>query len=166
MKNTFHGYEPPNEFYILDGGDTPYGTTNLHTIGYALFKAISSPSLFADSANRYISIHSHITTQQQVLEALEEASGSAFKKHYLNSKDLYEDSLRRFHSRGPSEEKDLLAERDIIQCIIYGKGEFQGLGDTRDENDWTQRLGLPPEDLLTDVKGVLDGTRPERAYNP
>ncbi|KIX01718.1 uncharacterized protein Z518_09444 [Rhinocladiella mackenziei CBS 650.93] len=61
VKNTFHGYEPPNKFYLLDGGDAPYGTTNLHTIGSALFKIISDPSHFAESANRYITIYSHIT---------------------------------------------------------------------------------------------------------
>lgn len=68
--------------------------------------------------------------------------------------------MRRFRSRGPSDEKDLFAERDIIQCITYGKGQFLGLGDTRDEHDWTDRLGLPNESLEEDVKGVLEGTRP------
>lgn len=166
LKNTFHGYEPPDEFYLLDGGDVPYGTTNLHTIGYALFKIISDPSHFAESANRYISIHSHITTQQDVVAALEKSKGVPFKKHHLNSQELYRDSLRRFHSRGPTEEKDLFAERDIIQCIAYGKGEFSGLGDPRDENDWTERLGLPAEDLLDDVTAVINGTRPERTFIP
>lgn len=78
----------------------------------------------------------------------------------MNSTDLYEDALRRFRSRGPGEEKDLFAERDIIQCITYGKGEFLGLGNTLDGNNWTERLGLPAESLDEDVKGVLEGTRP------
>ncbi|KAK5064353.1 hypothetical protein LTR84_000186 [Exophiala bonariae] len=166
LKNTFHGYQPPNEFYLLDEGDTPYGTTNLHTIGHALFKILSDPKHFGDSANRYINIHSHMTTQQEVLAALEKASGQPFKIHRLSSDTFYDNSLRRFHNVKPGEPKILLAERDIIQCITYGKGKFKGLGDPRDENDWTEKLGLPAEDLLDDVKAVLDGIRPERDWNP
>ncbi|KAK2685368.1 hypothetical protein QWA68_015722 [Fusarium oxysporum] len=160
LKNTFHGYEPPNKYFLLDGGDAPYGTTNLHTIGLALFKIISDPTHFQDSANRYINIHSHIKTQKEILAAVEKASGRTFERHHVNSTDLYEDALRRFRSRGPGEEKDLFAERDIIQCITYGKGEFLGLGNTLDGNNWTERLGLPAESLDEDVKGVLEGTRP------
>ncbi|KAF5005009.1 hypothetical protein FDECE_8534 [Fusarium decemcellulare] len=160
LKNTFHGYEPPNKYFLLDGGDAPYGTTNLRTIGLALFKIISDPAHLQDSANRYVNIYSHITTQKEILAAVEKASGIIFERHYLNSADLYEDSMRRWRSRGSLEKKDLFAERDIIQCITYGKGEFLGLGDPRDENDWTRRLGLPAESLEEDVVGVLQGTRP------
>ncbi|KAJ3537467.1 hypothetical protein NM208_g6301 [Fusarium decemcellulare] len=159
-ENTFHGYEPPNKYLLLDGGDAPYGTTNLRTIGLALFKIISDPAHFQDSTNRYVNIYSHITTQKEILAAVEKASGIIFERHYLNSADLYEDSMRRWRSRGSLEEKDLFAERDIIQCITYGKGEFLGLGDPRDENDWTRKLGLPAESLEEDVVGVLQGTRP------
>ncbi|KAK7215081.1 hypothetical protein V2G26_003084 [Clonostachys chloroleuca] len=164
LKNTFHGYEPPDEFYLLDGGDSTYCTTNLHTIGYALFKILSNKSNFIDSANQYITIHSHVLTQNDVLRALETATGTTFKKHHISSEKLYKTALRNFKARGPNEEKDLLAERDIIQCITYGKGQFQGMGDTRDRNDWTERLGLPHEDLLSDVQGVVDGERPSRTY--
>ncbi|EEU38443.1 uncharacterized protein NECHADRAFT_88584 [Fusarium vanettenii 77-13-4] len=160
LKNTFHGYEPPNKYFLLDGGDAPYGTTNLRTIGLALFRIVSNPTHFQDSANRYVNIHSYILTQKDILAAVEKVSGRTFERHHVNSADLYEDALRRFRSRGPSMEKDLFAERDIIQCITYGKGEFLGLGDTRDENDWTERLGLPAENLEEDVRGVLEGTRP------
>ncbi|KAF4462952.1 hypothetical protein FALBO_10227 [Fusarium albosuccineum] len=160
LKNTFHGYEPPNKYFLLDGEDAPYGTTNLRTIGLALFKIISDPAHFQDSANRYVNIYSHITTQKEILAAVEKASGIIFERHSLNSADLYEDSMRRWRSRGSSEEKDLFAERDIIQCITYGKGDFLGLGEPRDENDWTRRLGLPAESLEEDVVGVLQGTRP------
>ncbi|KAF5542587.1 isoflavone reductase family [Fusarium phyllophilum] len=90
---------------------------------------------------------------EEILAAVEKSSGRTFERHYMNSTDLYEDALRRFRSRGPGDEKDLLAERDIIQCITYGKGEFLGLSDVRDGNDWT-------ESLEEDVKGVLEGTRP------
>lgn len=164
LKNSFHGYEPPDEFYLLDGGDSTYCTTNLHTIGYALFKILSNKSNFIDSANQYITIHSHVLTQNDVLRALEAATGTTFKKHHISSEKLYKTALRNFKARGPNEEKDLLAERDIIQCITYGKGQFQGMGDTRDRNDWTERLGLPHEDLLSDVQGVVDGKRPSRTY--
>lgn len=160
MKNTFHGYEPPNKYFLLDNGDAPYGTTNLRTIGQALFKIISNPTHFQESANRYINIYSHILTQKDILAAVEKISQKTFEKHFVNSADLYEDALRRFTSRGPSDEKDLFAERDIIQCITYGKGEFLSLGDPRDENDWTERLGLPEENLEEDVRGVLERTRP------
>ncbi|CAH0020281.1 unnamed protein product [Clonostachys rhizophaga] len=164
LKNTFHGYEPPDQFYLLDGGDSTYCTTNLHTIGYALFKILSNESNFIDSANQYITIHSHVLTQNDILQALEAVTGTTFKKHHVSSEELYKSALRNFKARGPNEEKDLLAERDIIQCITYGKGQFQGMGDTRDRNDWTERLGLPHEDLFSDVKGVVDGQRPSRTY--
>ncbi|KAH7236608.1 hypothetical protein BKA59DRAFT_404843 [Fusarium tricinctum] len=160
LKNTFHGYEPPNKYFLLDNGDAPYGTTNLYTIGLALFKIVSNPTHFQDPANRYVNIYSHILTQKDILAAVEKISRKTFERHFVNSADLYEDALRRFKSRGASDEKDLFAERDIIQCITYGKGDFLGLGDPRDENDWTERLGLPEENLEEDVKGVLERTRP------
>lgn len=121
---------------------------------------LSNARHFQDTADRYVTIYSHITTQLEVLAALETVSGTVFEKHHVSSEKLYRDSLRRFYAPGPGGEKDLLAERDIIQCITYGKGQFRGLGDPRDENDFTKRLELPSESLEEDVRGVLNGTRP------
>ncbi|KAF4631096.1 hypothetical protein G7Y89_g7039 [Cudoniella acicularis] len=57
---------------IFDGGNRPFSTSNLSQIGNSVVAALSKP---AETRNKYLCIHSFTVTQNQILAALEKATG-------------------------------------------------------------------------------------------
>jgi hypothetical protein len=58
---------------IIDSGNQPFNACDMETIGLAVAGVLSHP---AETANKYITITSHQTTQNEVLHALEQKTGS------------------------------------------------------------------------------------------
>ncbi|KAF3062066.1 Isoflavone reductase like protein IRL [Daldinia childiae] len=139
---------------LFDAGTVPFGATNLHTISHALFSLLSSPSNFADLQNKYIHIASHMTTQQEILAALEKITGKTWEKVPVNGRELSQTSLEKF------QKGDSGALTGLIQAMTWGKLGDENLGDFRGEKLYNERLGLPKEDLEADVAAVLEGKAP------
>ncbi|RMJ14236.1 hypothetical protein CDV36_006064 [Fusarium kuroshium] len=155
LKVGFLGFDfSNNRAHLFDGGKVPFGATNMHTIGHALFSLLSSPSAYAESQNRYIHIASHMTSQHEILAAVEEVTGKTWEKVAVNGKELSRTSLVKFHLGDPS------AFPGLIQAMTWGRLGDTGLGDFSGEELFNDKLGLPKEDLEADVRAVLDGKAP------
>ncbi|KAK7424083.1 hypothetical protein QQX98_000693 [Neonectria punicea] len=155
LKVGFLGFDFENyRAYLFDDGTVPFCATNMHKIGHALFSLLSSPSNYAESQNRYIHIVSHMTSQQEILAALEKITGRTWEKVPVNGKELSETSLGKFHRGDPS------AFPGLIQAMTWGRLGDKGLGDFSNEKLFNDKLDLPREDLEADVRAVLEGKAP------
>ncbi|KAG9228733.1 hypothetical protein BJ875DRAFT_226777 [Amylocarpus encephaloides] len=57
---------------IYDGGDRPFSTTNVNQVANAVVAVLSKPE---ETINKYLFVDSFTTTQNEILRALEKASG-------------------------------------------------------------------------------------------
>ncbi|KAH0494668.1 hypothetical protein TgHK011_008259 [Trichoderma gracile] len=70
---------------IIDSGDKPYAATNVSFIGETLAAILKKPE---ETANKYLSVFSFATTQNEVLKIFEEESGSKFQITHVKGGDL------------------------------------------------------------------------------
>jgi hypothetical protein len=139
---------------LFDGGNVPFGATNMRTIGRALFLLLTSPSVLEEARNKYIHIASHMTTQLEILAVLEKVTGKTWERTSVSGKELSQTSLDRFQ-KGDSE-----ALPGIIQAMTWGKLGDDNLGDFSGEPLFNEKLGLPHEDIEAVVTDVLSGKAP------
>ncbi|KAH7355300.1 hypothetical protein BKA65DRAFT_582117 [Rhexocercosporidium sp. MPI-PUGE-AT-0058] len=77
LKSGFLGTSVPNKTStIIDSGNEPYITTTIPQIARAIVRVLQKPTL---TANKYVLITSFQTTQNQILETVERATGQKFE---------------------------------------------------------------------------------------
>ena len=147
LKVGFLGFDLQNyTAAIWDSGNIKFSVTNLSTIG----KAVASILLHAsETANKYIYINSFTTTQNEILAALEKATGKKWKI-----------------------EHKVTDEQVRIGQEKVAKGDFGGfvgliLGSLYREEAWGDfekrrelangLLGLPDEGLEESVEKIVKG---------
>jgi hypothetical protein len=133
---------------IWDDGDSKFSTTNTATIGKAVASALS-PQNIGTTANQYVTITSHIVSQNDILAVLEELTGEKWQTSHKNTeaelKKANEELAKGNH----------FAAYDLIKALTFGPGS---LGDSSHVKGglWNDRLGLPKEDLKASIRNVLE----------
>jgi len=137
---------------LFDGGNIPWTSTNLRTIGTALVNLLY-PSNVSTTANKYVYISSHTATQTQLLEISERQTGKKWTVEHVQTKESIPAAKEKLRAG------DHTAAYALIQAAAFGE---MGYGDLNKVEGglWNERLGLPKEDLEADVKAVLEGKRP------
>ncbi|KAE8448040.1 hypothetical protein EG329_009963 [Mollisiaceae sp. DMI_Dod_QoI] len=142
LKTGFLGTSIPNHTStIIDSGNEPYLTTTIPQISRAIVSVLQTPSA---TTNKYLTIASFVTTQNQILAAAETATGQKFDVRRVDADTWRKEGLE-----------------------MFGKGDFRGLGrlwgfffwkdgegGVREGELANGLLGLPEEDLVEVIKTV------------
>ncbi|EED12198.1 conserved hypothetical protein [Talaromyces stipitatus ATCC 10500] len=135
---------PAGTATIFDGGNIPYEATTLAQVGRAIAKSLKKPEL---TKNQYVYVNSFTVTQNQVLAAIEKASGKKFKTSESTVEELFSGGAEQWKSGNPM---GVLA---MIAGAVYGKGGLAQF--STKQGLWNEKLGLPQEDLNEVVKAYL-----------
>ncbi|KAI8713702.1 NmrA domain-containing protein [Fusarium sp. LHS14.1] len=133
---------------IFDGGDIPYEATNLDQVGRAIAKSLKNPEA---TRNEYVYVNSFTVTQNQVVRALERATGEKFETSHGTVEGLWQDGATQV------KEGQLLGTLAMLAGAIYGKGGLANFSVTKGLGD--EKLGLPQEDLDAFIKGYMTGKK-------
>lgn len=140
---------------VLDGGEKLHEVTNLAQIGRAV-AAILSPDHLDETANQYVYVNSFTVTQNQIIQAAEEISGSKFTVTHVSGEELWKDGMEKaksgdFETIGGG--RYLVGSVQMIVTEIYNRSGFNHFSQKR--GLWNKRLGLPEENLEETVRSVL-----------
>ena len=139
---------PSRTATIFDGGDIPYEATNLDQVGRAIAKSLKNPEA---TRNEYVYVNSFTVTQNQVVGALERATGEKFEISHGTVEGLWQDGATQV------KEGQLLGTLAMLAGAIYGKGGLANFSVTK--GLWNEKLGLPQEDLDAFIKGYVGGKK-------
>ncbi len=148
LKTKFLGFDlESRSATIYDGGDNRLSFTNLALIGAATVSILRNPD---KTANKHIYIHSFKATQNEILAALEKATGEKWKTTAAQTKEL----------RKTGEEKlakgDFSGVFDILVAVIFGGDKIFDYATHNGLNN--EELGLPKEESLeATVEQVVKG---------
>lgn len=137
---------PARSAVIWDGGDIPFEATNLPQTGKAVAAILQHPEL---SKNQYVYVNSFTTTQNEVLKALENATGDKFKVEAANREETWKGGLEKAAKGGDGFMEGVIA---TIHAGYYGKGD---LNHYSTKGLWNDQLGLPKETLAETVKEIV-----------
>ncbi|KAL5350663.1 hypothetical protein ACLOAV_004232 [Pseudogymnoascus australis] len=134
------------EALILDGGDRRFSTSNLSQLGNAVVAVLSKPTV---TANQYLYIDSFTASQNEILAALELATG----EKWTVTKSTTEAAV--------AEGQAPFAKGDVSGLLLLLKANFLGEGYgsdfTKDAKLSNEILGLPSQDLASTVKALAKG---------
>ncbi|KAL8786533.1 MAG: hypothetical protein Q9195_008164 [Heterodermia aff. obscurata] len=148
LTSTFLAFSlPTRTATIYDTGTCPSRMTTLSTIGLAVARLLRVPH-YAASSNRYIYISSFTVTQNEILAALEKATGGTWTREYRGTQETRRSALQRAEGGDPQ-----AVEENLTACHY---SEIEGM-DYEDEELWNKRLGLPVEDMDEVVAQVVRG---------
>ncbi|KAJ4393872.1 hypothetical protein N0V93_003088 [Gnomoniopsis smithogilvyi] len=129
---------------IVDSGNERFQTTTRKTIAKAVASILKHPQ---ETANQYLSIASFQPTQNEILKAAEELTGSKWTVAHDNSAELQKIGEEKL-AKG-----DYSAFLQLLRAYLYRDGEGHALKDSEKAN---KLLGLPEEeDLREELKNVL-----------
>ncbi|KAL1865137.1 hypothetical protein VTK73DRAFT_5462 [Phialemonium thermophilum] len=136
------GIDVPNKTAtIVDSGNEKWQASNLHHIGKAIAAVLRNPDAVA---NEYIGTASFDVSQNEVLQAVEEVTGTKLSVTRVSSEDL----------RKLGEEKlaagDFSAFLQLVRVWNFADGAGHALG----ANSANAKLGLPNDDLKATIKAV------------
>ncbi|KAL7907436.1 hypothetical protein GGI35DRAFT_487146 [Trichoderma velutinum] len=115
---------------IVDSGNKPYAATHVSFIGEAVAAILKKPE---ETANKYLTVFSFATTQNEVLKIFEEESGSKFQIAHVKGSDLIKaatDSVAKgdyANSVIPYVQYTLLSD-DSQDPVDIGKNDADSLG--------------------------------------
>lgn len=131
---------------IYDGGNNYTDMTILPTVGKAVLGVLQHPE---ETANRYVRVNSYYTTQNQILAALEKATGTKWAVEHTTCKEQ------------AAKGKALLAKHDfsgagpVIFALEYSGADFLNF---EKFGLWNDKLGLPKtnQGLEEEVKKLVE----------
>ncbi|KAK0618804.1 hypothetical protein DIS24_g11510 [Lasiodiplodia hormozganensis] len=121
---------------IYDGGDIPYEATNLDQVGRAIARSLRKHEM---TRNQYVYVNSFTVTQNEVLRALERATGEKFSVAQGTVEELWQGGAAKVKEGQP------VGVLDMIAGAIYGKGGLAHYSATK--GLWNEKLGLQQENL-------------------
>ncbi|GKT47932.1 bifunctional pinoresinol-lariciresinol reductase 1 [Colletotrichum spaethianum] len=121
---------------IFDGGDIPFEATNLDQAGRAIAKSLRKSDL---TRNQYVYVNSFTVTQNEVLRALEKATGDKFTVSQGSVEELWRRGAMELERGQP------FGTLAMIAGAIYGKGGLAHF--SANKGLWNERLALQQEDL-------------------
>ncbi|KAG5762211.1 hypothetical protein H9Q72_009692 [Fusarium xylarioides] len=132
---------------LFDGGDVAYEATNLDQVGRAIAKSLKNLEI---TRNQHVYVNSFTVTQNDILRALEKATGDKFQVSHGTVKGLWEAGAEQVRNGDPM---GALAQ---ISGAIYGKGGVANY--SVDRSIWNDKIGLLGENLEEFVKGYIKST--------
>lgn len=141
---------------VIDGGDIPCEMTNVGQIGRAV-AAVLSPEHLDETANQYVYINSFTLTQNQIIKAVETATGDKFAITPLNSEETWKDGREKLKT-GEWEiiggGRYMVGSVQMILTEIHNRSGFNHF--SQKKGLWNKRLGLPEESLEETIQRVLN----------
>lgn len=142
---SFGGFNVPARTAIIyDGGNIPYEATNLNQVGKVIAASLKQPELIK---NQYVYVNSFTVTQNEVLRALEKATGEKFKVSHSTVKELRQDGFKTL------EAGQFFGMLALIASAFYGEWELAKYSATR--GLWNDKLGVSQENLDEFLKQYL-----------
>lgn len=147
LKVGFLGFNAADKTATLfDNGTATFSSTNLHTIGLTVVKALEH----ADATkNQYVFVSGFQTSQKQILEAAEKVTGAKWTVNHASTKDTIEEG------RAKIAKQDFSGIGNLIVGATFGTDEQ--LGDLSPAGLWNDKLGLKELDFETSVKKAFEG---------
>ncbi|KAL6408677.1 hypothetical protein AUP68_07621 [Ilyonectria robusta] len=147
LKNGFIGFNLETQNATIYGdGNQPASCTTLSSVGQAVASILSKP---AETENKGLFIASFTPSQNEILAALEEATG---KKWTVNKVGIADAISQGFEALGKG---DLSGFVGVLMGSTYGPGngnDFPKNGGVSNE-----LLGLPKEDLKAVTAAIVEG---------
>jgi len=131
---------------IYDDGKAVISATNLHQVGITLIKSLEKADL---TRNQIVYVSSFQTSQKEILDLAEKASGEKWTVSHQATAKLLEDG------RSKLQKGDFSAIVDLIRVVLFDAGA--NLGKLSPEDLWNDRLDLPQEDIEATVRTALSG---------
>jgi putative NADH-flavin reductase len=131
---------------IFDNGVGRFSTSNLHTVGLAVVKALENPEL---TKNQYVYVSGLETTQNEILAAVEKVTGEKWMVTQSTTKELADTG------RAKVEKGDYMGILDLLRSVTFGAEEE--LGRFKQTALWNEKLGLPNDDLEKTIRAVVEG---------
>lgn len=153
---------------VFDGGGTKHEATTSAQLGRAIISIISSEELSHKTENQYIFINSFTTTQDQILNLIEQFTGRPFRRMSVETRVLFDDGRSIMDSKGGSDAYRAFQPHinrpypkgvsEMILAGFYGGEDFGSLNQysIRSKDLWNKVLGLPTEDLDETVRDVVE----------
>ena len=126
-------------------------------IGRAVASILQTAHL-AETANKYVYIHYYTGTQNQVLAALEAATGHKWDVERSSVEALYASGSAKLAEASKPMAAGVAAEypMGVVEMIMSAAYGFGGLNDFGERaRMWNERLGLPEEDLEATIRGLV-----------
>ena len=147
LKGGLLGFDIANhKATIFDGGNSKLSTTNLSTIGLSVAKSLHKPR---DTANRYVYVASFTTTQNEILAAMEKATGKKWDVTHASTAEKIQEG------------KDLLSNGNMSGILVQLQGVLflDGIGGdyAKEKGLDNDLLGLPAENFQETIDKVVQG---------
>ncbi|MCJ1485900.1 hypothetical protein MMC06_006075 [Schaereria dolodes] len=131
---------------IFDSGNHQWPATTLPTIGLAICGILKKPE---ETANKYLFVDSFVTSQNEVLAALEKSTGQKWTVNHSTADSLLATGREKLGN------KDFSGIMQLIQAGVYGE---------QNECNYTTRetlsnglLGLPKETVQDEIAKIVKG---------
>ncbi|KAF4503065.1 2`-hydroxyisoflavone reductase [Fusarium agapanthi] len=132
---------------LYGGGGIAYEATNLDQVGRAIAKSLKNLEI---TCNQHVYVNSFTVTQNDVLRALEKATGDKFQVSHGTVDELWEGGTEQVRNGNPM---GALAQ---ISGAIYGRGGVANY--SVDKGLWNDKIGLPGENLEEFVEAYVRNT--------
>ena len=131
---------------ILDGGDTKWSATTLNMVTTAIVRVLQQGE--DETRNRMLYIQSFCVMQNEVLRALERATGGQrWQVEHMDSEEF----IREVKGKADRDPSDAEARQDLISVLGIVDANWEGKEDFANP-----LLGLEGENLDQVVKGVIN----------
>jgi len=135
---------------VVDSGNEKFSPTTLPQIARAVASILKQPE---ETANKYLTISSFTTTQNEIVQILQRREGDrAWAVEHISSTELERSGDEKVAKGDPR------SFIDYLKLYSFGDGGNRSLADTDSANEL---LGLTKEDLASVLDTSL-GTGPSR----
>ncbi|KAL9111545.1 MAG: hypothetical protein Q9227_004033 [Pyrenula ochraceoflavens] len=122
---------------IWDSGNTRFCATNLSSIARALVTLLSDPSAREAAKNRHVHICSIVTSQNEILQQVEIATGRKFQVSNVKSHEIKKEAQDKLH--GADVASLPMLQVPILQYLCLGE---EGLDQWTEKAEWGNRVLL------------------------
>ncbi|KAI8934789.1 hypothetical protein NX059_008474 [Plenodomus lindquistii] len=128
---------------LIDDGKGVFSGTTLHQVGLTLVKSLEKADL---TKNQYVYTSSFVTSQKEILAAVEKITGAKWTVKSESSQSIIEDASAKL------QKGDYSVINNLLLAIIFGA---ENLGDSSPSGLWNEKLGLPKEDFEGTIRSSL-----------
>ena len=136
---------PSRTARLYDNGNEPITGTTIASIGRGVAGILEHPDA---TANKFLRVRSLQVTQNEILAAFEGATGEKWSVTKVSSKDVLAEGRAKLAAG------DRGGMLDLLTVQLFEEGAGRSIVATKEESD-NKLLGVPEEDLLTVIKGIL-----------
>jgi nucleoside-diphosphate-sugar epimerase len=145
---------PERKARLIDDGTEPYTAVTVEDIGVAVRGILRRPE---ETANKYLHIRSTQTTQKEILDALEDVTGTDWEVEYADSRELFETGKAGFEKGERAGMLDLL----VVQLFAKGAGRSVVVSKEDSDNDLLGVKEKPVKDIVKKVVADIAVSSPD-----